>query len=89
MTNPLRQQSGPTPPHTVARAAQPSLALTAFIGQELEKWGFGLDETTPGRLLVTAADGRRLSVAVTDYPSTPRMSEAAMKATLPNPDDLP
>ena len=36
-----------TPPHIVERAENPPAALAAFIAQELEHWGFTIEDSYP------------------------------------------
>lgn len=53
------------PPQIVAAASDPAHALMAFIGQELEQWGFQVALAAvegPGMGLVVNADGRELIV---------------------------
>lgn len=58
-----------TPPDIVAASDKPTEALAAFIGQELEAWGFDL-EVSPGALLVKVA-GRTLMVGVGEWWNQP------------------
>jgi DUF1009 family protein len=52
-----------TPPQIVAGANRPEDALLAFIVQELEHWGFGV-EASPVNVARVTADGVPLTVTV-------------------------
>jgi N6-adenosine-specific RNA methylase IME4 len=54
-----------TPPEIVAASDKPNEALAAFIGQELEHWGFDVEGSTGS--LIVKANGQKFMVGIGEW----------------------